>query len=281
VHLLPLNRKLKEVAMTLPDYANKQPSFPQMYERLLVEPLFRPWAETLLDRAGLTAGDRVIDLACGTGIVSRIARSRTDGKIVGVDLSPLMLEVARSVAPDIDWREGNASALPVDENEKFDLLVCQQGLQFFPEKPQSALEMHRVLAKGGKAVVATWRPIEEMPLFYELLRIAESHLGPIADQRHSFGDSAALKVLLEEAGFHDVNVETVCKTTRFDDGNIFIRMNAIALTGMSPTAKAMPDEERTKVIEAIIAASSEARDRFSDGAALSFEMSSNVATAHA
>jgi ubiquinone/menaquinone biosynthesis C-methylase UbiE len=269
--------------MSLPDYANRQPTFPEMYEQHLVEPLFKPWAEILLDRAGLVTGDRVIDLACGTGIVSRTARSRLGegARIVGIDLSPLMLAVARTVAPDIDFREGSASALPLDDAEKFDLLVCQQGLQFFPEKPVAAREMRRVLAPGGRAVIATWRPEYEIPIFCESQRIAEDYLGPIVDQRHSFGDSSAIRMLLEDAGFHDVTVETVSRTTRFDDGNAFIRLNAMALTGMSPTAKAMSDDERARVLEEIVAASTPLRDRYADGAGISFEISTNIAMARA
>ena len=266
--------------MGLPDYAMRQPTFPEMYERFLVEPLFKPWAELLLDCSGLAADDRVIDLACGTGIVSRVARSRLgrSAKIVGIDLSPQMLGVARTVAPEMEWREGNADALPIGEDEKFDLLVCQQGLQFFPEKQTAALEMRRVLSDGGRAIIATWRPDSETPIFCELRRIAEDHLGPIMDQRHGFSDSEALKSLLEGAGFQDVSVETFSRVTRFEDPDVFIRMNAMALTGMSTEAKSMSDEERARALEDIITASSEVRARYADGNAISFETRSNVAT---
>jgi len=273
----------EESAMTLPDYAMRQPSFPEMYERLLVEPLFKPWAEILIDRASLKSGDRLLDVACGTGIVSRVAHSRLagTGRVVGVDLSPQMLAVARSVAPDIDWREGSASSLPVDEKEKFDVLICQQGLQFFPDKPVAAREMHRVLTQDGRAVIATWRSDDEVPLFRELRDIAEKHLGPIIDQRHSFGDSAALKSLLTDAGFRDVSVEKKMLTHRFEGGDVLIRLNTMALTGMSDAAKAMSDEERARVVDAIIADSAGMRARFAEDNGIAFEMSTNLAVARA
>ena len=137
--------------MALPDYAMNLSNFPEMYERFLVGPLFQPWADVLLDRVSLAAGDRVLDVACGTGIVARRAKVRLGeaGQVVGVDVSPQMLTIARDVAPDIDWREGNASALPVGATEKFDVVVCQQGLQFFPDKSAASAQMRAVLAPGG------------------------------------------------------------------------------------------------------------------------------------
>src|SRR5262245_28909838 len=107
----------------------KQASFPEMYERWLVNPLFRPWAELTLDEVHLSRGDRVLDIACGTGIVARVARERLGdtGQVVGIDISPDMLAVARAAAPGVDWREGNAAALPLRQRELFDVIVCQQG----------------------------------------------------------------------------------------------------------------------------------------------------------
>lgn len=94
--------------------AANPPSFPELYERKLVGPLFRPWAEAILDIVAPAAGERVLDVACGTGIVGRLASERVGptGRVVGVDLSPGMLAMARAVAPSIEWREGNAVALP-------------------------------------------------------------------------------------------------------------------------------------------------------------------------
>ncbi|RWP09182.1 MAG: methyltransferase domain-containing protein [Mesorhizobium sp.] len=92
--------------MTLPSYAMNQVSFPEMYERWLVGPLFRPWAEMALDELELSSGDRVLDIACGTGIVARVARERLGGAgfVVGIDVSADMLAVARAVELAIDWR---------------------------------------------------------------------------------------------------------------------------------------------------------------------------------
>ncbi|MGE0362474.1 MAG: class I SAM-dependent methyltransferase [Vicinamibacterales bacterium] len=269
--------------MTLPAYANNQQSFPAMYERLLVGPLFRPWAEDLIGRLQPTPGEQVLDIACGTGIVARLAHERVgpSGRVVGVDVSPAMLEVARAVAPAIAWREGSALDLPLATEERFDVVTCQQGLQFFPDRAAAAAQMRRALAPGGRLGVATWRPAGEIPMFHALQGIAERHLGPVADQRHAFGDGEALDALLRGAGLDDVRVETVTRTLRFDDGATFVRMNTMALVGMSAAGKTMDDAARAAVVNAIVADSAEVLRGFADGSAVVFAISSNVATARA
>jgi len=267
--------------MNLPSYAMKQASFPEMYERHLVGRLFQPWAEMTVEEIKLSSGDRVLDIACGTGIVARVAKERLGDHacVVGVDLSPDMLAVARAVAPGIDWREGSAGALPLREEERFDAVVCQQGLQFFPDKPAAAAQMRRALVHGGKLAVATWRSDEEVPFFRELRRVAERHLGSIADQRHSFGEPVLLEALLRDTGFHEVRSKIVSRTIRFEDGASFVRMNSMALVGMSAAAKAMHDEERKCVLETIVRESEPVLQSYSDTSGLAFQLSTNLATA--
>lgn len=267
--------------MTLPGYAMNQTSFPEMYERWLVRPLFLPWAELTLHELKLSPGDRLLDIACGTGIVARVAKERLGdtGRAVGIDVSFDMLAVARNVAPDIDWREGNASSLPLKEGEQFDVVVCQQGLQFFPDKPQALAEMRRALATDGRLAVATWRSDDEIPFFRELRTVAERHLGPITDQRYAFGDAAQLERLLRDAGFHEIDLKTVARTIRFEDGEPFIRLNTMAFVGMSTAGKAMSDDERKRVMEDIIRESAPVLQRYSDGSELSFELRTNLALA--
>jgi ubiquinone/menaquinone biosynthesis C-methylase UbiE len=258
-----------------------QQSFPEMYERWLVGPLFKPWAEMTFDQLALSPRDRVLDIACGTGIVARVARERVGdaGYVLGVDVSPDMLAVARSVAPSIDWREGNANALPLRDGEQFDVVVCQQGLQFFPDKVAAAREMRRALATGGRLAVATWRSDEEIPFFRELRSVAERHLGPIADQRYSFGDAAALEALLRDAGFENVRSSTLSRTIRFEDGGVFVRLNTMAFIGMSAAGKSMNDQERKRASETIVTESAPVLQGYSDASGTAFELSTNLATA--
>ncbi|HET9887085.1 MAG TPA: methyltransferase domain-containing protein [bacterium] len=256
-------------------------TFPEMYERHLVAPLFQPWAELVLERVQLQPKDRVLDVACGTGIVARLAKRQlgNDASVVGIDSSEPMLAVAKSVDPGIDWRRGNAAALPVRDDEKFDVIVCQQGLQFFPEKQTAIGEIRRVLAPGGRIAVSTWRSLEENALFRDLHRVAERHLGSVVDHRHGFGDSGALQELLTAAGFHDVQVEAMSRLVRFEDGATFLRLNTTAIAGMSAAGKAMSEEERARTVNRILADSSEVASSYMDGSAIAFEISSNVATA--
>jgi ubiquinone/menaquinone biosynthesis C-methylase UbiE len=164
-----------------------QVSLPEVYERYLVEPLFGPFAEMLLDRLDPTPDDSLLDIACGTSIVARIARRRLgpDARIVGVDAAPPMLAVARQADSTIDWREGNAMKLLI-EDEQFTVISCHQGLQFFPDKLAAVREMHRVLATGGRVAIAAWLSPTDIPFAGDLHAVAERDLGTMTDVRHSF-----------------------------------------------------------------------------------------------
>jgi ubiquinone/menaquinone biosynthesis C-methylase UbiE len=263
----------------LPAYSMNRPSFPRMYEDFIVGPLFRPWAERLLDRAGLRTEMRVLDVACGTGIVARLARERLHGtgRVVGVDVSAPMLDVARELDPSIDWREGDAAALPVGPDERFDRVLCQQGLQFFAKRDAAARELKRVTAPGGALLAAVWRTADEMPVFDALQRVAERHVGPIHDQRYAFGSAKELEQLLSAAGFRDVRVDELSLVSQFADGAGFVRMNAMALVGMSGDRSG--EEQRERLVEVITDESMQAMRPFLDGATLVCEMRSNIALA--
>jgi ubiquinone/menaquinone biosynthesis C-methylase UbiE len=267
--------------MSLPAYAMNQPTFPEMYERHLVGALFRPWALALLDEVDWREGARVLDVACGTGIVARLARERVGPRalVAAVDVSAPMLEVARRMAPQVDWRAGDAAALPLREGESFDLVFCQQGLQFFADGAAAAREMGRALASGGRLAVSTWRPIEESAVFREAHRIAEQVLGPIADRRHALGDDGELARLLTQAGFDEVRVRKATKPVRFAEPAIFARMNAMALVGMSGAAKELGEAERERAVETIATESLKVFAALMRSGELEFDTVSNVATA--
>lgn len=269
--------------MTLPSYAMNQPSFPEMYERWLANPLFRPWAEITLDEVGLSPGDRLLDVACGTGVLARVAKGRLGdaGYVVGIDISPDMLAVARAVAPDIDWREGSADALPLHNEEQFDVVVCQQGLQFFPDKPAALAQMRRALVKEGRLATTTWLSDDEIPFFGELRRVAERHLGAITDQRYSLGDANELEALLRKAGFNDIRVTRISRTVRFNDGAPLLQLNTMALVGMSAGSKGMSDQERNELVNTIVSESAPVLQPYTNGSELAFELTANLASAKA
>jgi ubiquinone/menaquinone biosynthesis C-methylase UbiE len=258
-------------------------TFPEIYERVLVQPLFRPFADELVARLKPQAGDSLIDIACGTGIVARIGRERLGptARIVGVDQAPGMLGVARSVDPTIEWREGRASALPVGEGETFSLLTCHQGLQFFPEKAAATREMRRVLAAGGRVAIGCWRSLQDTPTVLELNQVAERHVGPIRDSRHSFGNPEELRTLLADNGFDNVAVDTFTHDVRFADGNLFANLNAMAVIGMTETGKTLSETERGELARQIVAESREVISRYMQNGELVVPLSSNIATATA
>ena len=133
-----------------------------LYEQVLVPAMFSPWGHDLLSLAAPVHGERVLDVACGTGLVARLAAEAigAKGAVTGLDLNPAMLDVARGLAPPagahIRWLEGDVEAMPLPD-ALFDLLLCQQGIQFFPDRPRALAEMLRVLAPGGRAVVSLWQ----------------------------------------------------------------------------------------------------------------------------
>jgi ubiquinone/menaquinone biosynthesis C-methylase UbiE len=133
----------------------------ELYERYPARYILGPWAPLLVDAARLEAGERVLDVACGTGVVTRIAAKRVGatGRVVGVDLNPGMIAVARSIpAPigaSIEWFERTALDLRL-EAASFDVVLCQQGLQFFPDRAIALQEMRRVLDHGGRLALNVW-----------------------------------------------------------------------------------------------------------------------------
>jgi ubiquinone/menaquinone biosynthesis C-methylase UbiE len=217
----------------------------EIYEQHLVPTVFGPWAADLIEAASPRPGERVLDVACGTGVVARLAAERVgaDGRVVGLDLNPGMLAVARSVASPtpIDWREGSAVALPFEDGA-FDLVLCQQGLQFFPDRPAALREMHRVLAPGGRLGLATWRPIQHAPGFAVLARALERGVGPEAaalmQAPFSLGDAEELRVLIGGAGFRAVDIRPAAKTFHFPSVDEFVQRYVAGSPLAGPVSRA-------------------------------------------
>ncbi len=182
------------------------------YERHFVPAIGEPVARRLVEAARPAAGERVLDIACGTGIVTRLATEAVgpDGTVTGLDANPGMLEVARTVSPDgIDWHEAPAEDMPLPD-ATFDLVLCSMGLQFFADKSQALREMRRVLASDGRAVWCTPGPIP--PLFEAIDQALTRHIGPGASMFvhavFSLHVADEARALMETAGFDRVEVET-------------------------------------------------------------------------
>jgi SAM-dependent methyltransferase len=183
------------------------------YEALFVPALFGPWAPIVADVARIKTGDRVLDIACGTGVLAREVAARTGpmGRVAGLDPHAGMLAVARDLSPAIDWQDGTAEALPFPDGS-FEVVVSQFGLMFFTDRDKAIREMQRVMVAGGRCAVAVWDAIENAPPFAVLVglldRIAGKAAGDALRAPFALGDRRALAALFSGAGATSVDVTT-------------------------------------------------------------------------
>lgn len=196
------------------DWGIQSGSAPATYQEFLVPAMFAPFAKRLVEHGCVRPGSRVLDIACGTGVVSRAAAilAGTGGSVAGVDLGEPTVAIARAHpaeanAAPIDYAQADATVLPFDA-EDFDVVLCQQGLQFFPERAAALAEMRRVLKPGGHIAIATWKDIR--PQFSALADALERHVSTEAAQMiyspYALGDGATLAQLISDAGFREVTV---------------------------------------------------------------------------
>lgn len=187
-----------------------------IYEDQKVKAIFRPLAEATLDMLAVSADDRVLDIACGTGIVARTVRQRfrPDAPVVGIDLNEGMIETARAVtageAEAFRWHVGDATRLPFPDGG-FTLAICQQGLQFFPDEAAALREMRRVLGTQGRVALTIWA--EASPLFIALAEAIERHVSVEEAQRSlapfSYPGLRTLPAALGAAGFAEVTLDRI------------------------------------------------------------------------
>jgi ubiquinone/menaquinone biosynthesis C-methylase UbiE len=189
---------------------------PQLYERETVHTLGRPLAELMFAHVALHAGDRVLDAACGTGIVTRVAAQRCGALacIIGVDLNAGMLDVARAHTPTtgvpVEWRQGDICALPCPD-ESFEVVVCQQGLQFVPDPGAALREMRRVLVPGGRVALTVF---SEIPAYYvaladALTRHVSTDAATSCLSRYTLRDATRLWHLVNDAGFDAIEMHAL------------------------------------------------------------------------
>ena len=192
----------------------------EVYEAEFVPALFRPFAGTVLDAAVVRRGQRVLDVACGTGVLARAAAQRvgTDGAVTGLDASADMLAVARRLDPSIGWIHGRAEALPLADGS-VDAAVSQFGLMFFDDRVAALREMQRVLRPGGRLAVAVCDAVERSPGYGALAallqtlfgdRVAGAFRAPFA-----IGDATLLTTLAGQAGLPHAEVLSRSATVRF------------------------------------------------------------------
>ena len=229
----------------------------ELYEQYLVPAMFVPGAQALMRVAQPQKGERVLDVACGTGIVSRTLAPLVgkEGAVTGVDITPLMLEVARATPqPDgaaISWVEGNAMSLPF-EDHSFDLVTCQQAVQFFPDRVRGLSEMRRVLVSGGRAVIGVNRGFEHNAVYRAFNEVLMRHSGiPLLAAPFQYGDLDALRAVFVDAGFRDVVVDAVTVSVRFPNELAFVNATLFASGAAVAAFQAIDMVKRQAMVEPI------------------------------
>jgi SAM-dependent methyltransferase len=176
-----------------------------------------PWTGDLISQAQCVSGDRVLDLACGTGFVS--SQVSPGCKITGIDVNEAMLAVARQNTA-IEWHSGSAIELPFPDGS-FDVVLCQQGLQYFPDRLMALREIARVLSPGGRVSLNVWGPIERQPFHAALLEAIILYLGDehkaVFDLAFSLNTAQELHALADAADLKDVRVRFEHRTIRHPD----------------------------------------------------------------
>jgi len=252
-----------------------------LYERYPVQYILGPWARGLVALAHLRLGERVLDLACGTGVVARLAAPAVGltGRVTGLDLNPGMLAVARSLpppsGPPITWIEGSAVAMNFP-TASFDVILCQQGLQFFPDRPAALREMRRVLIPSGRVLLSVWRIMS--PYHVAVVDALRQHVGAEAAATFSASrvvpDAEELYRLVVEAGFREVAIHPCVMNIRLPAVEGFV-LSHLAATPVASAVAAVGSEARAAMADQV----SLALRAYVDGDGLTIPDETNVVTA--
>ena len=243
------------------------------YERHLVPAMFAPCADRLIACAAPRPDDRVLDVACGTGIVARRIAPRVLSA-TGLDTNAAMLAVARAADPAVRWVEADAAAIPLPD-ASFDLVLCQQGVQFFGDRAAALRELRRVLAPGGRLAIAAWRAPEHNPGWLRLAEALDRHVGPEtgAAMRSPFVlGGAELRALL--ADFGDVALRIEILPVRFPSARDLL-LQEEAASPMAGALAALSDAQHGALVRDF----ADAMIAYTDDAGVTFPMEAHVATA--
>lgn len=237
------------------DYGGNPPA---NYERFFVPAIGAPLAADLVRLAALRPGERVLDVACGTGVVARLASQQVGdaGTVAGLDVNPGMLAVARSAAPPgmpIEWHEAGAEAMPLPD-ASLDVVLCQMGLQFVQDRRAALREMRRVLVNGGRLILnvpgPTPRPLAIMG--EALARHVGAGAAGFVEHVFSLHDEAEIRDLVGGAGFRDVSVQSDTRELRLPPPGEFL-WQYVHSTPLAGPAAQMDDERRGSLERDVVA----------------------------
>lgn len=211
----------------------------EVYDRFFLPALFERWATPMLDAAAIDAGDHVLDVGCGTGVLAKRAATVTgrSGRVVGLDPNPGMLVVARRTS-GIEWTDGAAEAIPFGD-ATFDAVVSQFAIMFFSNRGAAISEMARVLKARGRIAIASWVSLADSPGYAAMAAVLDRVLGADAAAAlgapFSLGDEDELAGLLTAARLDDVDVQRHQGHARFDSIEAWVHteIRGWTLSGMS------------------------------------------------
>ena len=233
---------------------------PDVYEACWVRAQMGRCADELVAAADVTSGDLVLDVACGTGVVARKAASRSGAatNVTGTDVNPRMLEAAARFAAEaglseIAWLECDAATMPLP-GDTFDVVLCQQGLQFMPDKPAAMAEMARVLKPGGLLALSVWKTRAPIGEAFATVLDREFGAGTTApwEMIYSLGDRGRLHELAEGARLRDSHVTLDVKFARHPNSEAFIT-GAIAGSPIAETMAELAKAEHARLVKEIVA----------------------------
>lgn len=260
------------------EISSEQVEAAKAYQTLMVPALFGEWAPRVAEAARIQPGDRVLDLACGTGVLAgEVARHvGPQGLVVGVDPAPGMLAIAREREPALDWRLGIAESLPI-EDESLDVVVSQFGLMFFDDREKALSEVLRVLRPGGRLAIAVWDSLDRNSAYLDEVRMVERLVGVAAANaiRAPFvlGDRDELAHLFDDAGVVETSVTTSTGTGHFSSVRKMVEAD---LRGWLPLLGIELDED---VIELVLHEADRTLVRYVDGSGrAAFDTSAHIVT---
>jgi len=205
----------------------------EIYDQYNVPALFGPWSEDFVGFVAPTSGQSILDVACGTGALTKLLADRTDksNRVVGLDFDGAMLSIASSHRPDIEWHEANAMDMPFQDAE-FDIVTSHQGFQFIPDRQTGLREIHRVLKPNGRVKFSIWRSIEYIPGYHAISKALAKWVNPDVAKLGAFalGDPDTLRDLVGGVGFVDIEIHAVSKHVHFPSAERFVEL---AIAGSS------------------------------------------------
>lgn len=232
---------------------------PEAYEKYIVPAFSGSWARDIVSRAQLRKGNRVLDVGCGSGIVARYAYIELGERscVAGIDTNKGMLkkacEIAHPKISSIKWILAHINKIPF-KDDIFDVIFCQQCLQFLPDRHRSLAEIRRVLAGRGSIYFSVWRSIDNFPFYTALYKALETYVNKeaasILMSAFTLGDSQKLRELFKDTGFTNIDITLVIKNMCFSPFDEFL-IGGIAASPFSNDIFALSEKKRDEMFQMI------------------------------